>query len=83
MQEQNLVHKTKQHGALVRVFCRRSKNLAWSAKMGWERVVLPSSLYGCNVISTTTRWAQDLDREQVQMGLFVTGASLTCANVAI
>ena len=35
------------------------------------------------MIPTTTRWAQDLDREQVRMGWFVTGASQTCAKVAI
>ena len=77
MQEQNRVRKTKQQGALVRVFCRGSKNLVWCAKMGWERVVLPSNLYGCDVIPTTMRRAQDLDREQEQMGQFVTGASQT------
>ena len=67
----------KATGALVRVFCCGSKNLAWCAKVGWERVVLLSSLYGCGVIPTTTRWAQDLDREQVRMGRLVTGASQT------
>ena len=62
MQESNRVCKTKQQGVLVRVFCRGSKNPAWCAKVGWERVILPSSLYGYDVIPTTTRWAQDLNR---------------------
>ena len=35
------------------------------------------------MIPTTTRWAQDLDREQIRMGPFLTGASQTCAKVAI
>ena len=81
--EEASVKKASRQEGQIRVFCRSSKNPAWCAKVGWEKVAVPGSLYGCDVIRTSEGWIKKLERIEYNMGRYITGASKTCARVAM
>ena len=60
---------------VVRDISRGGVNRSICAKEGWEKVVLPSILYGMEVIPVTKSWLRAIERKQLKMARFILGTS--------
>ena len=77
--EKERLEKTRKKGCLVSMFSRGGINKSYCARVGWERVIVPFSIYGCEALSLSKKWLEDMEKEQTKMGRFITGASKQCA----
>ena len=78
-----VIEKGTRHSSMIRIFCRGSMNPAWCAKVGWEKVVLPACIYGCEAIANTVNWTSQIEKLQNKMARFITGGSDKCSIIAM
>jgi hypothetical protein len=69
-----LKEKAIRVGAIVRNFSREGCNRSICAKAGWEKVALPSVLYGMEVVDVTKSWIREVEKEQMKMSRFILGS---------
>ena len=81
--EKNKISSIKRKGGLVRIFARGSLNEALCAKIAWESIVLPHALYGSEAVNVTKAWISDLEKENLKMARYITGASKSCSKEGI
>ena len=81
--ELDRLQKAKVKGGMARGFSRGSFNAAFCAKVIWERVMLPALMYGVEVVASSKTWVGAMGKEELKIGKFITGASRSCAILAI
>ena len=68
-QKQNAVKQ----GRIMRAYAKSTLNKACSAKIAWERIIIPKITYGTEVIANSKGFINHIYREQISMGRFITG----------
>ena len=71
------------HGRIMRAYAKSTLNKAYSAKIAWERIIIPKITYGTEVIASSKGWINHIYREQISMGRFITGGSNTSSILAL
>ena len=83
LHEEAKIQEAKKQSGRVKTFSLGSCNKSFCAKVAWDKVISPSLLYGTETIRTSKKWQTELNKMEMDMGRFITGASLTCAKSAI
>ena len=81
--EEYQINNTKKKMGRIKGYSIGSGNKSFCAKVAWDKVVLPATTFGMEAVKTSKSWEKRLESMELEMGRFITGASITCAKSAI